>query len=637
MEIDFQPKNIVKRIQNLTEDGLKLLKQAANGKDWAGVTQKIDILMFELGKQTSLNSHLNAVLFNEDFSAEYDKTLPLISHFYTELSSNKPLFKAYKSLLDTQLNTQQMHIVKTSIAEFERSGVGLDGENLKHFKDIQTRLSLLSNDFSKNTLKSTSAWKKSVSKEDLAGYSEAELAKVRTSTGCELSLQIPVYMDAMTYLDDSNLRELIYNAYISRASAVGITPIEFDNTKIMHEILMLRQQLAELLGFEHYAQLSIASKMVESSEQVVDFLEILVSKSKHQAQQELKALQAFAGKTLEPWDLLYFSEKFKEKIFGFKKSDLTPYFPENQVLKGLFLLIKRLYGVTVELCSETTYHSDVKVLLLSKNNQLIGKIYLDLYARENKRGGAWMSDYQPLMGENKPIAFVVCNLNSPTDGKPALFEFDEIVTIFHEFGHALHHLLTRVKYPSVAGIAGVPWDGVELPSQYMEFYAYEREVIELISAHYQTGEALPENLYQKLIDSKNFHSALQMLRQCEFSLWDIKTHMGKQDTYKVLASIRRQTALMPAVKNNRFLNTFGHVFAGGYSAGYFSYKWAEVLAADAFYFVKAQGGIDSDAAQNFLSEILEVGGSLDFMQQYKKFRGKNPSIDALLLSNGIGE
>jgi oligopeptidase A len=403
----------------------------------------------------------------------------------------------------------------------------------------------------------------------------------------------------------------------------------------MDEILNLRQEMAQILGFNNYAELSIEAKMVESTEQVIDFLEDLVERSRPQAKKELEELKAFAGIELMPWDLTYYSEQLKEHKFGFKKSDLTPYFPEQQVLSGLFDTIENLYQIKINILDEVSYHADVKVLEISNADDIVGRIYLDVYAREDKRGGAWMADYQALIGDNKPVAFVVCNLNSPSEGKPALFEFDEIVTVFHEFGHALHHVLTKVEYPSAAGIAGVPWDGVELPSQYMEFFCYEKDVVKLLSKHWETGETLPDDLYDKLINSKNFQSALGMLRQCEFSLWDLKTHMSSLDTYKILEQVRSQTALMPSIKESRFLNTFGHIFSGGYAAGYFSYKWAEVLAADAYDFVKSNGGIGSKASLDFMHHILEVGGSLDFMEQYIEFRGKAPSVSALLKSNKI--
>lgn len=632
---NFKPEHIVETIEQLTQQGLEVIAQAEQGEDWDSVITITDDFECELGRVTSVNSHLNAVMFDDDFNAEYEKTLPIITNFYSDISSNKALYTAYKNLKNTKLNKQQQYILQESIDGFELSGVGLEGEQSKRFKAIKERLSLLSNQFSKNSLKATNEWSKVVKLDELKGYGDTELAKIKTDKGYELSLQIPVYMDVMTYLDNRQLREEVYRAYVSRASEVGITSNEYDNQAIMDEILSLRQEMASILGFDNYAQLSIESKMVESVDQVLDFLMNLVDKSKHQAQTELDELSQFAGITLQPWDLGFYSEKLKEKKFGFKKSDLTPYFPEQKVLEGLFSTIENLYQVTLEQIDEPTYHPDVRVLNISSKDELIGKIYLDLYARKDKRGGAWMADYQPLTKDNKPIAFVVCNLNSPSNDRPALFEFDEIVTIFHEFGHALHHVLTKVKYACAAGISGVPWDGVELPSQYMEFFCYEREVIKQMSEHIESKESLPDALYEKLIASKNFQSAMGMLRQCEFSLWDLRTHIDTKNTYGVLEEVRKDTALMPAISENRFLNTFGHVFSGGYAAGYFSYKWAEVLAADAYYYVQENGGIGSAASLDFLHSILETGGSQDFMVSYEAFRGKKPQIDALLQANGI--
>ena len=635
MKPNFQPKDIEKTIIELTKEGLEIANLAAKGDDWDSVVAPLDQMEFKLGQHTSVNSHLNSVMFNEEFNAEYEKTLPLITNFYSEISTNKALYEAYKNLQNTKLNKQQQHIVKESIESFELSGVGLEGEQSERFKAIKEQLSLLSNQFSKNSLKATNEWKKTLSKDNLEGYGEDQLAKIKIDDGYEINLQIPVYMDVMTYADDRSLREEVYKAYVSRASELGITSIEFDNKAVMNDILSLRQELAKILGFNNYAELSIEAKMVESTQQVIDFLEELVEFSKPQAQQELEELKAFSGIELMPWDLTYYAEQLKEQKYGFKKSDLTPYFPEQQVLDGLFDTIENLYQIKINILEEVSYHADVKVLEINNTDGLVGRIYLDVYARKDKRGGAWMADYQALMDDNKPVAFVVCNLNSPSKGKPALFEFDEIVTLFHEFGHALHHVLTKVKYPSAAGIAGVPWDGVELPSQYMEFFCYEYDVVKLLSKHWKTGESLPDELFTKLIDSKNFQSALAMLRQCEFSLWDIHTHLSTEDTYEVLAQVRNQTALMPSIDESRFLNTFGHIFSGGYAAGYFSYKWAEVLAADAYDYVQSQGGIGSKASQSFMHHILEVGGSLDFMGQYVKFRGSEPSIQALLKSNGI--
>jgi oligopeptidase A len=396
MKPNSHPKNIVQTIEDLTQKGLKVVALAEKGKDWNSVVASFDDFECELGRLTSVSSHLNAVMFNDEFNEQYEKTLPIITNFYSEISSNKALYAAFKNLKNTELNKEQQHILKESIDGFELSGVGLEGEDSKRFKQIKEKLSLLSSQFSKNSLKSTNEWTKVVVLEDLAGYGEAELAKIKTDEGYELNLQMPVYMDVMTYLDNRDLREEVYRAYVSRASELGITSTDYDNKAIMDEILALRYEMANILGFDNYAQLSIEAKMVESTDQVLEFLMNLVQKSKPQAQSELDELTKFSGIDLKPWDLGFYSEQLKEQKFGFKKSELTPYFPESKVLEGLFSTIENLYKVSLKEINEPSYHKDARVLQISKGDELIGKIYLDLYARKDKRGGAWMADYQPL-------------------------------------------------------------------------------------------------------------------------------------------------------------------------------------------------------------------------------------------------
>ena len=632
---NFKPKNIVNSISKAIDIGTTQSTLASQGVDWESVVGVLDEAEHLIGKEMSVNSHLNSVMFTDEFNKQYEKTLPLISNFYSDLGANKDLYKAFKRVNETTLNLQQQHIVNDSLRSFELSGVALDGTKSERFKEIQEQLSVLSNQFSKNVLQSTNSWKKTVSAEELKGYGADEFSKVKKGDHYEINLQVPVYIDLMTYADSSDLREEVYKAYISRASDIGITSKEFDNRPVMDEILKLRLEMSELVGFSNYADYSTQSKMVDSPDAVVDFLSALIELSTPQAKAELSDLERFAGHALMPWDLMYYSEKLKQKTFSFKSSDLKPYFPESSVFNGLFETIQNLYDIKLTEIHEKTYHQDVRVIKLEDKNGVIGRIYLDVYARENKRGGAWMSDYQGLYKDSLPVAFVVCNLNSPSDGKPALFDFDEIVTIFHEFGHALHHLLTKVPFPCAAGISGVPWDGVELPSQYMENFCYEKEVVELISGHWETGNKLPEVLFKKVIKSKNFQSGLQMLRQCEFALWDMSTHISGTDTYEILSKVREKTSLVPIVDENRFLNSFSHIFSGGYAAGYFSYKWAEVLAADAYEFVQENGGIGSKSSNDFRKCILEVGGSLDFMGQYIKFRGSKPKMDGLLKASGI--
>ena len=419
---NFQPIKLEETINQITTKGLKMADIASQGNDWSSVIEPLDKIEHELGKQTSVNSHMNSVMFSEKFNIEYEKTLPLISKYYSEIGANKSLYKAFKRLKQSNLSEQQQHIIKESIQDFELSGVGLEGKSANRFKDIQKELSLLSNQFSKNVLQSTNEWKKTVALEELSGYSETQLAKIKTEEGYCVNLQMPIYIDVMTYAENRNLREEVYRAYISRASDVGYTSKEFDNREVMKNILELRSELSKLLDFSNYAELSIKSKMVESPEAVVEFLEKLVNFSRSQAQIELEELKSFSGHKLMPWDLMYYSEQLKRKKFGYKRSDLTPYFPENSVLSGLFSTIEKLYGIVLAEIEEDTYHSDVKVLELKDKNGLIGRIYLDVYSRENKRGGAWMSDYQSLYKNNLPVAFVVCNLNTPTEDKSALSE-----------------------------------------------------------------------------------------------------------------------------------------------------------------------------------------------------------------------
>ena len=632
---NFKPKDIFESTSKAINFGTIQSNLASKGEDWESVVGVLDEAEHRIGKEMSVNSHLNSVMFSDDFNKQYEKTLPIISNFYSDLGANKDLYQAFQRVNETKLNSQQQHIVNESLRSFELSGVALDGTKSERFKEIQEQLSVLSNQFSKNVLQSTNSWKKTVSADELKGYSADEFSKVKKGDQYEINLQVPVYIDLMTYADNSDLREEVYKAYISRASDIGITSEEFNNRPVMDEILKLRSEMSEIVGFSNYAEYSTQSKMVESPDSVVEFLNRLIELSTPQAKSELMELEKFAGHSLMPWDLMYYSEKLKQKTFSYKSSDLKPFFPERSVFDGLFETIQNLYNIKLTEIEEKSYHQDVRVIKLEDDSGVIGRIYLDVYARENKRGGAWMSDYQGLYKESLPVAFVVCNLNSPSEGKPALFDFDEIVTIFHEFGHALHHLLTKVPYPCAAGISGVPWDGVELPSQYMENFCYEREVVDLISGHWETGEKLPDELFQKVINSKNYQSGLQMLRQCEFALWDITTHMSNDDTYEVLSQVREKTTLLPVVKENRFLNSFSHIFSGGYAAGYFSYKWAEVLAADAYEFVKEAGGIGSKSSNDFRRYVLEIGGSLDFMDQYIKFRGSRPKIDGLLKASGI--
>lgn len=630
MIVNFTNSNLLNDILSAIEDAKILVSKAESGETWDEVNDPLDKIGLDIGLIFGVASHLNSVKYNEDDSKEYEKVLPIISRFFDDLGTNKPLYDAFKSLENTELNAEQKYILSEGLKGFELGGIHLSNRGKKLLSSINERLSVLQNDFGKNTMMSTNEWTKDVSEEDLAGISKTNLDKFQTESGLQINLQIPSYMEIMTNADSQELRQEVYMAYITRASEIGITDVNFNNKSIMDEIIKLRFEKANLLGFDTYADLSVYSKMVESPNDVVVFLDDLVKLAMPQAKEELNELQDFATLRLNPWDLTYYANKLKEHKFSYKKEEITDYFPESKVMEGLFDLIHNLYGVSIKEIIEESYHSDVKVLELRENGDFIGKIYLDPYSRENKRGGAWMDDYVGLDADNKPIAFVVCNFNKATSGNTH-YEFGEIVTLFHEFGHALHHILTKCKYPGVAGINGVPWDGVELPSQYMENFCYEQDILTTMSQHRETKDELPKELFNKLIASKNFQSGMGMLRQCNFSLWDIKTHLKMDDTYDVLSEVDEYTSLIEKLPENRFLNTFSHIFAGGYAAGYYSYKWAEVMSADAYKFINR----DKENSDLFRKCILEVGGSANYLDQYILFRGQKPDLSAVLEINGI--
>lgn len=631
MIIDFSNKNVVSRVEDILKEGTLKVKESENGITWDEVNEPLDWVAEEITKVYGVASHLNSVMYEEESAEEFENTIPIVTDFYNKMGSNKKLYEAYVALeRNEELNDKQKYILSEGKKGFYLGGIELSPRGQEVLSRINNELGVLKNNFQKNCVQATDEWMKEVILEDLEGVGTEGLKKFEEGGKYKITLHAPVYIEAMTYVNSRELREEIYNAYMSRATGLGITSEDYNNDEIMKEILRLRQEKARLLGFSNYAELSLYCKMVEKPEDVVVFLDELVSKSKKQAKIEFKELCDFSGIKLKPWDLMYYSNKLKEHKYEYKNEELTKYFPEEKVIDSINRLVSDMYGITFEDIDEETYHEDVRVLLLKgKNGDVVGKIYLDAYARDKKRGGAWMDDYQTLDGEKKPIAYVVCNFNKGEDG--SYYEVNDIVTLYHEFGHALHHILTKCEYPSVAGISGVPWDGVELPSQYMENYAYEFEVMESMSEHKETGKKIPKDLYDKVISSKNFLSAMGMLRQCEFSLWDIKMHMGEGDAYSVLQEVSKETSLMKKEEGNRFLNTFSHIYAGGYAAGYYSYKWAEVLASDAYEYAS-----DSKEKKTlFKQHILEIGGSKDFMKEYIKFRGKTPSTDSLLKYNGI--
>mgnify|MGYP000389118313 FL=1 len=636
---------------------------ATKSYTWNDLVLPLEEADDKLSRLFSPVSHMNSVVNNDELREAYEQCLPLLSEYSTFVGQHQGLYDAYNALHNSDefktLTIAQQKTITNALRDFELSGIALKPEQQKRYGEISARLSELASKFGNNVMDATLAWQKHITDEsELAGLPEsalalgADTAKSKELDGWVFTLDFPSYLPIMTYADNRELREEFYTAFVTRASDQGPNAGEFDNSAIMSEELALRHELAELLGFNSYADMSLATKMAETPEQVFSFLEDLADKSKPQAEQELAELTAYAkdkhGVTeLAAWDYAYYGEKLKQEKYAISDEVLRPYFPANTVLSGLFTTVNRLFGINVkEVTGFDTYHPDVRFFeIYDSSNTLRGRFYLDLYARDRKRGGAWMDD---CMGRKvrangelqTPVAYLVCNFNKAVGDKPALFTHNEVTTLFHEFGHGIHHMLTQVDAAPVAGINGVAWDAVELPSQFLENWCYEEEALSFISGHYETGEPLPKELLDKLLAAKNFQSGMQMLRQLEFSLFDFTIH----HTYKAgepcniqatLDEVRSKTAVVKAPAFNRFQHGFSHIFAGGYSAGYYSYKWAEVLSADAFSKFEEEGIFNPATGEAFLKNILEKGGSEEPMELFKKFRGREPQVDALLRHSGI--
>jgi oligopeptidase A len=613
-----------------------------------------------LSKLWSPVSHMNSVVSSEALREAHDACLPLLSEYGTWMGQHEGLFNAYAAVKNSEgfstLDDAKKKLIDNAIRDFTLSGVALPTEKKQRYAEIQARLSELSSKFSNNVMDATMSWFKHITDEaEIEGIPESAKAAAKQTAerkeleGWVFTLDIPSYLPVMLHAQNTALREEMYRAYATRASDQGANP-ELDNTALIDEILALRQEAAHLLGFEHYAERSLASKMATDTQQVIGFLEDLAAKSNPQAQNELEEIQSFAREMghegdLNAWDIPFYSERLKENKFSITDEELKPYFPEDKVLNGLFEVVSRLYGLNVEEQSDVdVYHKDVRFFNITdaESNQR-GSFYLDLYARENKRGGAWMDEcrvrrYLDDGALQLPVAYLTCNFSSPVGDKPAMFTHDEVVTLFHEFGHGIHHMLTKMTVAGVSGINGVPWDAVELPSQFLENWCWQEESLAFISGHYETGEPLPKSLLDKMLASRDFQSAMQMVRQIEFSLFDMSIHLqatGDVNVQNVLNSVRDQVAVVIPPSFNRFQHSFGHIFAGGYAAGYYSYKWAEVLSSDAFSRFEEEGIFNKDVGADFLHKILEVGGSQDPMDAFVAFRGREPSTEALLRHNGI--
>jgi oligopeptidase A len=661
----IKPENVEPAIDKvLAENRAKLeslLNKTADQPCWDNLIQPLEEMEDYLSRVWSPVRHMNSVVNSEVLREAYNKCLPKLSAYGTEVGQNKGLYKAYKFITKSDefslLTSAKKKTINNALRDFHLSGVDLSDEKKLRFKQIAQRLSELSAKFEENVLDATQAWEKQcLDPIELAGLPESALemssqtARQREKKGWLLTLEFPSYHAVITYADDRSLREEIYRAYTTRASNKGNNS-EWDNSSIMEEILALRHEVARLLGFSNYAERSLATKMAETPDQVMDFLTNLADKSRPQAQEEMQELYRFAKGVLgimdvQAWDIAYISEKMKGAYYDLSQEDLKPYFPVDKVIAGMFDLVQQLYGIGIkEKKGVDTWHPDVRFYeIFSIDGELKAQFFFDLYARPKKRGGAWMDEcisrMQTARGIQNPVAYMTCNSTPPVGDKPALFTHNEVITLFHEFGHGLHHMLTNIGQPSVSGISGVEWDAVELPSQFMENWCWEREALDLFAAHFEKGEKIPEALYEKLIDSKNFQSAMQMVRQLEFSIFDLRIHQEfnpEEGTriQEILDEVRSNVAVLIPPEFNRFQHGFSHIFGGGYAAGYYSYKWAEVLSADAYARFEEEGLFDKRVGEAFLTNILEVGGSRDAMDSFKAFRGREPKIDALLRHCGI--
>jgi oligopeptidase A len=661
----IQPQHVEPAIDAVLGDNRAAIARLLGGGrayTWSDLVEPLEELADRLRRVWSPVGHMNSVVNSPELRAAYNACLSKLSDYATELGQNEDLYQAYQAIADgdewSRLDAAQKKIIDNALRDFRLSGVALPVDKKARFKTIMQELSNLHAKFEENLLDATNAWFKQISDvKDLAGVPStalglmAQTAKQRDMEGWIITLEFPSYIPVITYADNRDLRREMYEAYVTRASDAGPHADRWDNTPVMEKILALRHESAQLLGFDNYAEYSIAPKMAQSTEQVLRFLTDLAERSLELARNELEEVRTFAREhygqdELEAWDIGYYSEKLRQHRYSISREDLKPYFPEERVVTGMFQVVRRLYGLDVrEIKGVEVWHPSVRFFeIYDEQGGLRGQFYLDLYARPNKRGGAWMDECitrkRGAMGVQTPVAYLTCNFSPPVGDDPALFTHDEVLTLFHEFGHGLHHMLTKVDYPSVAGIAGVPWDAVELPSQFMENWCWQRVALDLIAAHFQDGSPLPEELFQKMLAAKNFQIGMQMVRQLEFSLFDFRLHLeydpGKGSrVYEILDEVREQVAVMKPPSFNRFPHSFSHIFAGGYAAGYYSYKWAEVLSSDAFAAFEENGIFDRETGLRFLSTVLEQGGSREPMELFVEFRGREPTIDALLRHSGI--
>ena len=661
---DIRPEHVAPAIDQLLSENQALIDRLgadAQSPTWENFVAPLDDANERLARAWGQVAHLNAVMNTAQLREVYNATLPKISQYFAGLSQNEQLYARYKALHGAPgfaaLSREQKKIVENELRDFRLGGAELEPHAKTEFKQLREQLDRLSSRFNDNVLDATNAYTWIVRNADeLKGVppdvveAAAVAARADGVEGWKLTLHMPSYLPVMQYADDRALRERLYQAYVTRASELG--DAQWDNTQLIAELVSLRTRLAKLLGFNSFADVSLEPKMAQSPAQVLAFLNDLAARVKPFAQRDYEELKEFARSRLglselKSWDVSWASEKLRVERYAFSEQEVKQYFPESKVLPGMFALVEKLYGVRIVASQAPIWHPDVRFFDIREragSGALIGQFYVDLYARASKRSGAWMDDAitrkRRDTGLQTPVAYLNCNFSPPLTGKPALFTHNEVITLFHEFGHGLHHLLTRVEHRGVSGINGVEWDAVELPSQFMENFCWEWDVVQGMSAHVESGATLPRALFDKMLAAKNFHSGLQSVRQLEFALFDMHLHYdfdpaGGDSALRVLERVRKQVAMIVPPEYNRFPNSFSHIFAGGYAAGYYSYKWAEVLSADAYSLFEEMGVLSPQAGERFRQEILSVGGSRPALESFVAFRGREPNIDALLRHSGM--
>lgn len=653
----IRPEHVSPAVDRLLADASAALERAVGPgvpADYDALSAVLDVATEKLGRAWGAVSHLNAVADTPELRAAYNENLPKVTEFYTRLGADERLYAKYKALHQSPaaaiLSPARRKALSNAMRDFVLSGAELQGADKERFAAIQARLAELSQTYSEHVLDATDAFAYYASEAELDGVPDdvkqasRAAAQAEGKEGHKLTLHMPSYLPVMQYATQRALRERLYTAYITRASELG-EPAR-DNSAVMREILALRQEEAQLLGYRNFAELSLVPKMADTPQQVGEFLRDLARRGRPHAEKDLAELREFAAgelgiAELQAWDMAFASERLKEARYAFSDQEVKMYFTEDKVLTGLFKIIETLFDVAIRPDGAPTWHPAVRFFRIERGGELIGQFYLDPYARNGKRPGAWMDDVRgrwkrPEGRLQTPVAHLVCNFAAPVNGKPALLTHDEVTTLFHEFGHGLHHMLTRVDDIGVAGISGVEWDAVELPSQFMENFCWEWDVVKHMTAHVDTGAPLPRELFDKMLAAKNFQSGLQMLRQVEFSLFDMRLHAEPgSEVMPVLQQVREEVAVVRPPAFNRFAHAFSHIFAGGYAAGYYSYKWAEVLSADAYSAFEEAGVFDPATGRRYREAILEAGGSRPAIESFKAFRGREPRIDALLRHQGM--